>query len=81
MKLNQKWTLKLTDMETEKTVLELYKQFCSTYTIDQVDENEELQTLHQYLQEKYHMAGGNYIHIHIKEVRELIKKYLNYSFV
>ncbi len=68
-------------MIEEKIVAELYKQFCSTYTIDQVDENEELKTLHQYLQEKYHMAGGNYIHIPAKEMRELIKKYLNYFFL
>ncbi len=67
-------------MKKEKTVAQLYKQFCDTFSTSQVEGNRELFSLQMYLQNKRHMAGGNYVHVPEFGMRKLIKRHLGYSF-
>jgi len=67
-------------MKKEKTVAQLYKQFCNTYSIKQLEENRELLSLQLYFQNRCHMAGGNYVHVPEFEMRKLIKRHLGYRF-
>lgn len=67
-------------MQNDKTVGQLYKELKDRYSIDDLESSLELVYLHKLLQLQASKANGNFVYIPGEFFRNLIKKYLDYSF-
>jgi hypothetical protein len=64
----------------QKTVKQLYDEFCAKYTVDQVSHDKELSMIYAYLQYQCSMANGNYTHIPGPAMQGMVEKHLEYEY-
>ena len=61
-----------------KMIKELYSEFCSKFTTNEIAENTSLQVLLEYLADQMKRNGGNFIHIPSEYLCNLIAKHLGH---
>ena len=66
-------------MKKQKTIRQLYTEFCERYTTDEVADDNEKQVLLQYLSNQMKRFNGDFIHIPSHYLCELIRKHLGYQ--
>lgn len=68
-------------METkEKTVKQLYDEFCAKYSLDQISHNQELSMVFAYLQYECSRGQGRLMKTPAKKMQDLVEKYLEYEY-
>lgn len=64
----------------EKTCRQLFDEFCSKYSVDEVAASIPLSMIYTYLFEKCKIKNGNYAHITPFGLRQLIFKHLGHQY-